>query len=210
MTNFDPGGFITLFTVLPSVVAGVVSIGVAHLASRLGYGDYERNVAAIVAVLLVGWAGTALLVSTSLLLILAVTLSMVGAFAVTRSVRATSYGWVLGVVLLFVAFAVLSALGVYRGVDQTGVPQGPFSRHVEGFYFGGLLVFGAIGGAVVRCSSSDRGWRHRCTIGPGRVEVGFPGRTPGPPVATLALPSMHCSRQFPGTSPGPGSRPRVR
>lgn len=149
MTNFDPGGFIMLLTVLPAIVAGGVSIGVAHLASWLGYGDYERNVAAIVAVLLVGWVGAALAISTGMLLILAVTLSMVGAFAVTRSVRTTSYGWVLGVVLMFVAFGVLSALGIYRGVDQAGLPQGFISRHLEVFYFGGLLVFGAIGGAAV-------------------------------------------------------------
>lgn len=149
MTNFDPGGFVVLLTVLPSIVAGVVSIGGAHLASWLGYGGYERNVAALVAALLVGWVVAALVISTGMLLILAVTLSMVGAYAVTRSVRATSYGWVLGVVLLFVAFGVLSALGVYRGVDQAGVPQGFISRHLEAFYFGGLLVFGAIGGATV-------------------------------------------------------------
>jgi len=150
VTNFDPGGFIMLLTVLPATIAGVLSIGLARLASRFGYGGYERNVAAIVAVLLVGWVGAALVISTGMLLILAVTLSMVGAFAVTRSVRTTSYGWVLGVVLMFVAFGVLSALGIYRGVDQAGVPQGFISRHLEAFYFGGLLVFGAIGGVAVK------------------------------------------------------------
>ena len=149
MTNFDPGGFLVLLTVIPAVVAGVISIGGAHLASRLGYGTYETNVAILVGLMIVGWIGAALVVSTSMLQILAVTLSMVGAFAATRSITASSYGWVLGVVLLFVAFLGLSAVGVYKGVDQTGVPQGPIARHLFSFYSGGLFVFGAVGGKAV-------------------------------------------------------------
>lgn len=150
MTNFDPGGFLMLLTVVPSVVAGVVSIGGAHVVARIGYGDYERNVAVLVGILLVGWVGTALVISTSMLLILAVTLAMAGAFVVTRSVRATSYGWVLGVLLLFVVFAGLSALGVYKGVDQTGTPQGLVARHLAVSYAGGLFVCGALAGAAVQ------------------------------------------------------------
>lgn len=149
MTNFDPGGLIMLFTVIPAIIAGILSIGGAHLSSRLGFGDYDQTVVVIIGVLLIGWIGASLVISNSMLIILGVVLSMVGAYAVTRSIRATSYGWVLGVVLMFVAFGILSSIGIYKGVDQTGVPQDVISRQLEFFYFGGLLVFGAIGGGVV-------------------------------------------------------------
>lgn len=150
MTNFDPGGFLVLLTVIPAVVAGVVSIGAARLASRLGYGAYETNVAAILGLLILGWIGASLVVTTSMLRILAVTLSMVGAYAATRSIMASSYGWVLGVVLLFAAFVGLSALGVYQGVDQAGRPQGFISRHLFALYYVGLFAFGAVGGTAVQ------------------------------------------------------------
>lgn len=149
MTNFDPGGFLLLLTVIPAVVAGAISIGVAELGSRLGYGSYDVLVAAVLGVLLLGWIGAALVVSTAMLQILAVTLSMVGAYAVTRSIRATSYGWVLGVVGLYVAFGVLTATGIYQGVDQQGVPQGVISRNLYAFYILGLFVSGALGGKLV-------------------------------------------------------------
>lgn len=90
MTNFDPGWFLMLLSVIPAVIAGVVSIGVAHLASRLGYGEYETTVTVILGVLIVGWTGGSLVLSTSMLHILAVALSMVGAFAVTRSITAST------------------------------------------------------------------------------------------------------------------------
>lgn len=149
MTNFDPAGFLLLLTVIPSVVAGAVSISLAHLSARLGYGEYETNVAVVLGVLVVAWIAASLAVSTAMLQILAVTLAMVGAYAVTRSVTSASYGWVVGVVALFAAFAALSALGVYQGVDQSGRPQGVIARNLPAFYFGGLLVFGAVGGAAV-------------------------------------------------------------
>lgn len=141
-----------LLTVIPAVVAGVVSIGAAHLAARLGVGDYETNVAVVVGGLLLAWIAASLVVSTGLLVILAVTLSMVGAFLVTRSITETSYGWVLGIVLLFVAFLALDALGIYRGVDRTGRPQGLLTRHLRAFYYLGLLVAGAVAGKVVEVS----------------------------------------------------------
>lgn len=149
MTNFDPGGFLLLLTVIPAVVAGVISITLAHVAAWLGYGKYDTNVAVLLAVLLSAWIVAAFLVSTSLLQILAVVLAMIGAFAVTRSITASSYGWVLGVVLLVAAFIVVSAVGVYRGVDHTGRPQGIIAEHLHQFYYGGLLIFGAISGKVV-------------------------------------------------------------
>lgn len=157
MTNFDPGGVLVLLTVIPAVVAGVLSVGLAHLVSWIGYGEYETNVAVILGVLIAGWIAAALVVSTSMLLILSVVLSMIGAYAATRSIQSSSYGWVLGVVLLFVAFAVLSALGIYEGVDRTGVPQGFLAEHLRAAYFGGLLVFGAIAGKAVHVA---RGWLH--------------------------------------------------
>ncbi len=43
MTNFDPGRLLVLFTVIPSVVVGVVAILLAHFASYFGYGEYDRN-----------------------------------------------------------------------------------------------------------------------------------------------------------------------
>jgi nitrate/nitrite transporter NarK len=92
MTNFDPGAFLLLLTVIPAVVAGVVSITLAHLTARLGYGEYKTNVAALLAVLIIAWIVAAVLVSTNLLQILAVVLAMVGAFAVTWSITASSYG----------------------------------------------------------------------------------------------------------------------
>jgi hypothetical protein len=150
MTNFDPGGILLLVTVIPAIVAGAVSIGVAHLTTQLGYGTYETNVVAILGVLIVGWVIASVLVTTSMLRILAVVLAMLGAFAVTRSITATSYGWVLGVVLLFVVFTALSVFGVYRGVDQTGRPQGPIAENLYVFYYGGLLVFGAVSGKAVQ------------------------------------------------------------
>jgi len=159
VTNFDPGGFLLLLTVIPSVVAGVVSVGLAHLATGLGYGDYETTVVATLGVLVLGWIAAALVVSTSMLYILAVTLSMAGAYAATRSVSAASYGWVLGVVGLFVAFAVLAAVGVYEGVDQRGVPQDVISRNLAVSYTVGLLVFGALGGKAVQVGR--RLWRRR-------------------------------------------------
>ncbi|MFB6312200.1 MAG: hypothetical protein ABEH64_13585 [Salinirussus sp.] len=148
MTNFDPLGFLLLFTVIPAVGAGIISITVAQLAARLGVGRYERTVFSILAVLIVLWIVTAVLVSLAMLQILAVVLAMVGAFAVTRNLRSTSYGWVLGVVLLYFAFTVLGISGIYRGVDQLGRPQGLIARHVAVFYYGGLLLFGAIGGTI--------------------------------------------------------------
>lgn len=149
MTNFDPGGFLLLLTVIPAAVAGVVSITLAHVAARLGYGEYDTNVVGLLAVLIIAWIVAALFVSTGMLQILAVVLAMFGAFAVTRSITMSSYGWVLGILLLFAAFTVLSAVGLYRGVDQTGRPQGIIARHLDLFYYSGLLIFGAIGGAVV-------------------------------------------------------------
>lgn len=150
MTNFDPGGLLLLLTVIPAVMAGILSIAGATLADRLGFGTYETNVAAMVAVLIVAWIVAAFIVSTAMLQILAVTLAMAGAYAATRSVTASSYGWVLGVVLLFGAFTVLSALGIYQGVDQTGRAQGILSQHFYWFYAGGLLAFGALGGRAVQ------------------------------------------------------------
>lgn len=149
MTNFDPGGFLLLLTVIPAVVAGVVSITLAHVAARVGHGEYDTNVVVVLAVLIVAWIVAAIVVSTGMLQMLAVVLAMIGAFAVTRSVTVSSYGWVVGVVLLFATFIVLSAGGVYRGVDQTGRPQGLIARHLYLFYYSGLLIFGAIGGKVV-------------------------------------------------------------
>lgn len=149
MTNFDPGGFLVLLTVIPAVVAGVVSVGGAHVAARLGVGDYERNVVGILALMLVAWVVAALAISEAMLHILAVVLAMVGAYAVTRDVRSASYGWVLGVVLLYVAFAVLSWAGIYAGVDRTGTPQGLIARHLFAFYYAGLFASGAFGGGLV-------------------------------------------------------------
>ena len=150
MTNFDPGGFLVLLTVIPAVVAGTVSVGLAQVSAGLGYGDYESNVAAVLGVLLLGWIAASFVVSTGMLYILAVALAMAGAFAATRSVSATSYGWVLGVVLLFVAFAGLSAAGVYQGVDGAGQPRDPVSRNLAAFYAGGLFAFGVVGGKAVQ------------------------------------------------------------
>lgn len=149
MTNFDPGGFLLLLTVIPAVVAGVISITLAHVTAWLGYGEYDTSVAILLAVLIGAWIVIAFLVSTSMLQILAVVLAMIGAFAVTRSITASSYGWVLGVVMLFATFIVLSAVGVYRGVDQMGRPQGIIAQHLHLFYYGGLLIFGAISGKLV-------------------------------------------------------------
>lgn len=159
MTNFDPGGFLILLTTIPAVIAGVVSVGLAHLTARLGYGDYETNVAALLGVLVVGWVGAALVVSTAMLYVLLVVLSMVGAYAATRSVSAASYGWVLGVVGVFVAFTVLAALGIYQGVDRSGVPQDFISRNLAVSYTVGLLAFGAAGGKAVQVGR--RLWRRR-------------------------------------------------
>ncbi|MFB6232727.1 MAG: hypothetical protein ABEH61_00560 [Haloarculaceae archaeon] len=150
MTNFDPGGFLVLLTAIPAVVAGVFSVSLAHLTARLGYGDYETNVIVIVGVLLAGWAVAAFVISTAMLYILAVTLSMAGAFAVTRSVTDASYGWVLGVVLLFLAFTVLATAGIYQGVERTGAPQGLVARHLAVSYLVGLFVCGAAGGKAVQ------------------------------------------------------------
>lgn len=152
MTNVDPGGLLLLLTVIPAVVAGVVSVGVAALAARLGYGTYETTVVTVLGVLILAWIAASLVVSTGLLQILAVTLSMAGAYLATRDVSAASVGWVLGVVLLFAAFAALSATGVYQGVDQSGRPQGLLARHLAAFYAVGLLLGGVVGGAVVRVS----------------------------------------------------------
>lgn len=149
VTNFDPAGFLLLLTVVPALAAGAISISLAHLVAGLGYGEYDTNVVVLLAALVGVWTVAAVAVSTSMLQILAVVLAMVGAFGVTRSVRAASYGWVLGVVLLFGAFVALSAVGVYRGVDQTGRPQGFIAEHLQLFYYGGLLAFGAIGGKLV-------------------------------------------------------------
>jgi hypothetical protein len=149
MTNFDPGGLVMLLTVLVTVPAGVVSIGGAHLAARLGVGNYETDVVAILAVLLLAWVVAGFVVSDGMFLLLAVTLAMAGAFAVTRSVRDASYGWVLGVVLLFLAWWAAAAAGVYQGVDDRGRPQGPIARNLEAFYLGGLLVGGVVGGKLV-------------------------------------------------------------
>jgi len=159
VTNFDPGGFLVLLTTIPAVVAGAVSIGLAHLIDRLGYVDYERAVVAILGVLVFAWVIAALVVSTAMLYILIVTLAMVGAYAATRSVRAASYGWVLGVVLLFLAFAVLSALGVYKGVDQSGTPQDFISQNLAISFFVGLFVCGAVGGKTVQLG--QRLWARR-------------------------------------------------
>lgn len=56
----------------------------------------------------------------------------------------------VGVVLLFAAFIGLSALGVYRGVDRAGMPQGLIAQHLLAFYTVGLFVFGAVGGTAVQ------------------------------------------------------------
>jgi hypothetical protein len=159
MTNIDPGGLLVALTVIPAVIAGTVSVGTAHLVARLGYGTYERAVLAVLAVLVVGWVGAALVVSTSMLHILAVTLSMVGAFAVTQSVRSASYGWVLGVVLFFVAFLGMDWLGLYQGVDGSGRARGIVARHLFAFYYGGLFLFGAVGGKIVE--EGRKRWRRR-------------------------------------------------
>lgn len=150
MTNFDPGGLLLLLTVIPAIVAGSVSIGMAKLVAWLGYGAYETNVLACLVAMIVGWIAASLVISTAMLQILAVTLAMVGAYAVSRSITATSYGWVLGVVFLFGAFIGLSALGIYEGVDRTGRPQGIIAQHFYWFYGVGLFVFGALGGKVVQ------------------------------------------------------------
>lgn len=149
MTNFDPGGFLLLLTAIPAVVAGVFSVSLAHLTARLGYGDYETNVTVLVGVLLAAWTVAAFVISTAMLYILAVTLSMAGAYAVTRSVTDASYGWVLGVLFLFLGFTVLATVGLYQGVDRTGAPQGLVARHLAVSYLLGLLVCGAAGGKAV-------------------------------------------------------------
>jgi len=77
-------------------------------------------------VLVLWWIAAALVVSTGMLYILAVTLAMAG------------------------AFAGLSAAGVYHGVDGAGQPQDPVSRNLAAFYAGGLFAFGAVGGKVVQ------------------------------------------------------------
>lgn len=150
MTNIDPGGFLILLTVIPAVVAGVVSVALAHILARFGYGGYERNVVAVLGVMVAAWIGAALTVSSGMLNILAVALAMLGAYAATRSIRASSYGWVLGVLLLLFAFWVLAAAGVYQGVDPTGVPKGIISQHLMLFYTAGLFVCGAVAGMAVR------------------------------------------------------------
>jgi hypothetical protein len=150
VTNFDPAGFLVLLTVISSVAAGSVSMGGAHLAARLGVETYERSVLAIVGALIAVWVVAAVVVSTAMLQILAVTLAMVGAYAATRNVTASSYGWVLGVVLLFVAFTIASVTGVYQGVDPNGVPEGLVACNLQAFYYGGVFVFDAIGGAAVQ------------------------------------------------------------
>lgn len=157
MTNFDPGGILLLLTVIPAVLGGAISIALAHGLARFRVGAYESNVTVVVAVLILAWIVAAAFVSTSMLTVLAVTLSMVGAYAVTRDVTATSYGWALGVVLLFAVFVVLSNLGVYRGVDATGRPQGLIAQNFFAFYATGLLVCGAIAGKVV---ALVRAWVH--------------------------------------------------
>lgn len=149
MTNFDPAGFLLLLTVIPAVVAGTVSITVGHVVSRLGVSDYERAVTATVGVLAAAWIVAAVLVSTGMLQILLVGLSMVGAYAVTRSVADTAYAWVLGVVLLFGAFVALSALGIYQGVDQRGRPQGIIAQNLSVFYAVGLFLGGVVAGGIV-------------------------------------------------------------
>lgn len=155
MTNIDPGGILVLLTVIPAVVAGAVSITLAHVAARLGYGTYERNVWAILGILVAIWILASLVVSTAMLQILAVSLSMLGAYATTRDRSDTSYGWVLGVVLLYVGFAILAWTGLYAGVDRTGQPQGLIARNLIAFYYGGLFAGGALGGAIV---AFLRGW----------------------------------------------------
>lgn len=152
MTNFDPGGLLMLLTVIPAVVAGVASVGLAHLGARLGVGEYETNVAVVLAVLLFAWIAASLVVSTDMLRILAVTLSMLGAYLVTRNVADASYGWVLGVLLLFVAFLSLDALGIYGGVDRSGRPQGLLARHLFAVYYLGLFLAGVIAGKAVDLS----------------------------------------------------------
>lgn len=150
MTNIDPGGILVLLTVILAVPAGIVSIALAHLVAWLGYGDYEGNVWAILAAMAVVLVvGSLVFVETSMLYILSVVLAMVGAYAVTRDRTATSYGWVLGVLFLYLGFALLSATGLYAGVDRTGTPQGVISRNLFVFYYGGLFVCGALGGAMV-------------------------------------------------------------
>ena len=156
MTNFDPGGLLVLLTVIPSLVAGAVSIAGGHVAARLGYGRYEANVAALLGLLLLAWIAAALVVSTAMLTVLAVVLAMAGAYLASRDVAAASYGWVLGVVLLYVAFAALAAVGLYHGVDSRGRPVGVIARNVYAFYAGGLFACGAVGGAVV---GRFRRWR---------------------------------------------------
>jgi hypothetical protein len=94
-----------------------------------------------------------------MLYVLVVTLAMVGAYAATRSVRAASYGWMLGVVLLFFVFTALAALGVYKGVDQSGIPQDFISRNLAVSFVVGLFVCGAVGGKAVQVG--QRLWARR-------------------------------------------------
>lgn len=152
MTNVDPGGLLVLLTVIPAVVAGGFSIGLAHLVAWLGDVSYRRTVWVVLGVLVLAWIVAALVVvgEATMLYVLAVGVAMLGAFVVTRDVSATSYGWVLGVVLLYLGFAVLSWAGLYAGVDRAGRPQGIIARNLLVFYLGGLFAGGMVGGAVVR------------------------------------------------------------
>lgn len=153
MTNVDPGGLLVLLTVIPAVVAGVASITIARLVAWAGYGTYGRTVWAVLGVLALAWIVAVLVVvgDATMLFVLAVGLAMIGADAVTRDASATSYGWVLGVVILYLGFAVLSWTGLYAGVDRTGRPQGVVARNLLAFYLGGLFAGGMVGGAIVRC-----------------------------------------------------------
>lgn len=150
MTNFDPGGLLLFLTVIPAVIAGVVSISGAHLLTRLGYGEYETTVTVILGILIAVWICASLLITPSMLTILAATLAMAGAFIVTRDITAASYGWILGVLLLFVVFTAASSLGIYTGVSHTGRPQGLISKHFYLFYAAGLFTCGAVCGKVVQ------------------------------------------------------------
>lgn len=159
MTNFDPGGFLVMLTVLPSVIAGLISIGGGHLLAWAGIGSYPRNVVTVLGILIGGWILAALVVSTGMLYILSVVLAMAGAYIVTQNVTEASYGWVIGVILLLVLFIVLSVAGIYQGVTQTGRPRGFLSRHLVPAFLVGLFLCGAVGGklATVARAGWDRG-----------------------------------------------------
>ncbi|PTD94719.1 hypothetical protein C9439_01000 [archaeon SCG-AAA382B04] len=94
----------------------------AHFASYAGYGEYERNVVFVLGFMVMFWIVAAFIINNSMLIVLSVVFAMVGAYATTGNIIVASYGWVLGVFLLYLAFPVLTFLGIYQGVNQQGVP----------------------------------------------------------------------------------------